>query len=94
MRLYLEKFGVLINVLERISATDPTPLRSRVGIELRQADPLVFLKAGCANFKEYIALAEEHDVVSSIGAGSYARLALKSNFSRDSPVQSNVIKSA
>lgn len=86
MQLYLEKFGVLIEVLERISETDLTALRSRVGIELRLADPLVFEKAGCENFKDYIALAQSHGIVSSIGAGSYARLKLNTNYSQHAPV--------
>jgi hypothetical protein len=57
-------FDLLVEVLEKFRlAGEPQPRRSRVGNELLRRNPLLYHRAGCSSFKEYIELAVAEGIV-------------------------------
>ena len=59
-----QKFKLLVRVLERERLTGNTRVNfSQLGALLRQEHPAVYQRAGCAQLKDYVALAEEESIV-------------------------------
>ncbi|KIP06014.1 hypothetical protein PHLGIDRAFT_24802 [Phlebiopsis gigantea 11061_1 CR5-6] len=59
-----QKFKLLVRVLERERLTGNTRVNfSQLGALLRQEHPAVYQRAGCAQLKDYVALAEDEGVV-------------------------------
>lgn len=59
-----QKFKLLVRVLERERLQGNTRVNfSQLGALLRQEHPAVYQRAGCAQLKDYVALAEEEGVV-------------------------------
>lgn len=75
-------FDLLIEVMEKFRlANEPKPRRSRVGNELLRRNPLLYHRAGCSSFKEYIELAVKEGIVSIGGDKGLAWVCLNEDIS-------------
>ncbi|KAI0831045.1 NYN domain-containing protein [Trametes gibbosa] len=72
-----EKYVTLVRAIQELKARgDARPLRSLIGLQIRQLDPNVFSKAGVTSFKQYTLDAESQGIVVLGGSQSYAWIAL------------------
>jgi hypothetical protein len=74
-------FDLLVEVLElfRLSG-EIQPRRSKVGNEITKRNPLVYHRAGCSSFREYVDLAVKEGIVQIGGEKGLAWISLNENY--------------
>jgi hypothetical protein len=74
-------FDLLVEVLEkfRLSGEDK-PRRSKVGNELMLRNPLLYHRAGCSNFREFVELAAKEGLVTLGGERGLAWICLNEDY--------------
>ena len=74
-------FDLLVEVLEKFRISgEPQPRRSKVGNELTNRNPVLYHRAGCGSFKEYIELAAKEGIVDVGGDKGLAWVSLKPDY--------------
>jgi hypothetical protein len=74
-------FDLLVEVLEKFRlAGEPQARRSKVGNELVSRNPILYHRAGCSSFKEYVDLAVREGIVDIGGEKGYAWVSLNENY--------------
>ncbi|KAI3662539.1 hypothetical protein MP638_000649 [Amoeboaphelidium occidentale] len=74
-------FDLLVEVLELFRMNgDNQPRRSKVGNEITRRNPLVYHRAGCSSFKEYVDLAAKEGIVQIGGERGLAWISLNENY--------------